>query len=793
MFNRIKIKTRLIGGFAVILIITVVIGLTGYFSLNRVMEISHRQARVATVEKNLEKVLVHQEKYLQTGNDADYDIIREIIGIANRELKLLDDPSASGESALKDLEKKGREYGDLLVELKKNKETNKVLLEDLKSSASKMSGIFDRRIASEKERIQGEILAAGSNFLMDYSYKNVEDILKVGFDAVKHNHTRGNSRDEALETIRNLHFSGNNYFFVVQSDYTLIAHGARIELEGMDFSKIKDKKTGKAFMVELVKNAVKNGSSVTEYFWTKPGQGDAVFPKVTMARYFAPWDLVICTGVYVDDIETAGLEMNKIVSNGFGEIGGMIDLEKTMLLARLASLYHLRFNTGAEKTLALLTEIKDSEKAGEELRTAAASYMKSWATYAENLTRAQNNAKSATLNVETGVDAMARVSSAMIRDIDTTEKSAVSIIIAFIVTGLVIGTAMAFLLVRSILSPIRKTNEMLMDIARGEGDLTKRIEIPNRDEMGELSDWFNQFIEKLRNIISDIADNAGTLDNASNALTDLSGEMSGNSEAMAARTGDVATAADNMSSGMQSVAAASEQAASNVDFVANATGEMSTTINEIADNSEKARAITVNMVSQARNMSEQIHHLGTAAGDIGVVTETITRISEQTNLLALNATIEAARAGEAGKGFAVVANEIKDLAAQTAEATRQIKSQIEGIQGATDGTVSEIEKISRVINDVNEIVAGIATAVEEQSATSREISENLQQASRGIQEVNENVAQTSGTAETISNDINGVNQSVAEVARNSANVETNAGDLANLAESLNNLVKLFKI
>ncbi|MCP4116064.1 MAG: methyl-accepting chemotaxis protein [Desulfobacteraceae bacterium] len=351
----------------------------------------------------------------------------------------------------------------------------------------------------------------------------------------------------------------------------------------------------------------------------------------------------------------------------------------------------------------------------------------------------------------------------------------------------------AIVFANTILRPVSITSAMLKDIAQGEGDLTKRIRIKNKDEVGELSDWFNQFIDKLQKIIGDIAGNATTLDHSSSALSGLSEEMSMGADTMAEKTNMVATAAEEMSSGMSSVAAASEEASTNVNLVAAATEEMTSTINEIAQNSEKARSVTMEMVSQAQTMSSKINELGSAALDIGNVTETITQISEQTNLLALNATIEAARAGEAGKGFAVVANEIKELAGQTAAATQEIKGKIDGIQGSTQETVVEIEKISNVIDSVNDIVATIATAVEEQSVTTKDISENLQQASIGIQEVNENVVQTSGVAGEISGDIADVSTTVTGVAQNSASVRTNSEELSALAEELNKLVGTFKI
>lgn len=156
---------------------------------------------------------------------------------------------------------------------------------------------------------------------------------------------------------------------------------------------------------------------------------------------------------------------------------------------------------------------------------------------------------------------------------------------------------------------------------------------------------------------------------------------------------------------------------------------MTTTINEIAQNTEKANTITGEAVSEAKGASDNVDELGSAAQEISKVTETVTEISEQTNLLALNATIEAARAGDAGKGFAVVANEIKELARQTAEATQDIKRRIEGIQDSTSGTVTKIQQISKVINDVNDIVSTIASSVEEQSVTTKEIATNVAQAS----------------------------------------------------------------
>ncbi len=343
------------------------------------------------------------------------------------------------------------------------------------------------------------------------------------------------------------------------------------------------------------------------------------------------------------------------------------------------------------------------------------------------------------------------------------------------------------------IKPIKRIIERIRDVAEGEGDLTARLEVKSRDEMSELARWFNTFMDKLQTMIRNIAGNAETLNRSSSELSGLSQQMADGAAQMSGKVNTVASSGEEMSSNMESVAATMEQASSNIGVVASSAEEMTATINEIAQNSEKARNITGEAVSRAKDASIKVDHLGTAAQEISKVTEAITEISEQTNLLALNATIEAARAGEAGKGFAVVANEIKELARQTAEATQEIKGQIEGIQDSTSGTVTEIGEILKVINDVNEIVSAIATAVEEQSVTTKEIAGNVAQASQGIQEVNENVAQSSSVSKDIASDIAEVNQAVGEISNNSSQVSLNSQELNKLARELKELVNRFKV
>lgn len=359
---------------------------------------------------------------------------------------------------------------------------------------------------------------------------------------------------------------------------------------------------------------------------------------------------------------------------------------------------------------------------------------------------------------------------------------------------LVVTMVASYFIIRGgVVAPIKRIITMLQDIAEGHGDLTKRIVDDSGDETEEMAHWFNRFVCKVQDIIRDVADNAIHLEKSSGNLSEIARNMAAESTDSSERAKGVATASEEMSTNMQRVAAAMTQAATNVSMVAAASEQMSATINEIAENAEKARSITNEGVNQTSSASSQVDDLGQAAIEIGKVVEAITDISQQVDLLALNATIEAARAGDAGKGFAVVANEIKELARQTAEATGEIKAQVESIQSSTRGTVTEINSVSDIVAQIDEIVSTIATAVEEQSVTASEIVNNVSQASAGMSEVNENVAQSSTFSTEIASEIRAVTRSSAQISNGCNRVNLSAGELANLAAALNDMVSTFKV
>lgn len=372
---------------------------------------------------------------------------------------------------------------------------------------------------------------------------------------------------------------------------------------------------------------------------------------------------------------------------------------------------------------------------------------------------------------------------------DAKKKAGMIFILAAIAISL--GVLFSVIIGRGLSGVLSKAVSMANEMA--QGDLTNRLDIERKDEVGVLATSLNTMAEKIGALIHSMVEEMNQLSASASELSITSENMAEGANETSERSNNVADAAEKMSGNMSSVAAASEQAATNVNMVASAVSEVTNTVTQIAKRTEEARQVTSQAVSYATSSSEKVDQLGNAANEISKVTEVITEISEQTNLLALNATIEAARAGEAGKGFAVVANEIKELAKQTAEATGEIRNKIESIQGSTNTTVSEIKQISKVINQVEQIVTDIDVAVEEQSATTAEISENVSQAAQGINEVNENVAHSSTVAEDISHDITGVSKVSEELTNSSNNVQKSAEELTDIANVLRNYVNRFKI
>jgi methyl-accepting chemotaxis protein len=346
--------------------------------------------------------------------------------------------------------------------------------------------------------------------------------------------------------------------------------------------------------------------------------------------------------------------------------------------------------------------------------------------------------------------------------------------------------------VRNLMRPINATIATLRDIAEGEGDLTRRLDEARPDELGELAKWFNAFADRIHDVVCTISVNAQMLASSSHQLSATAEQLSDGVSNSKQQSASVSAAAEQMSVNMREVADSTDGMSQTIRAVAASVEEMNQTIREIARNAEKSASVAGQAANLVEVSNDKISNLGEAADEIGKVIEVIQDIAEQTNLLALNATIEAARAGEAGKGFAVVATEVKELAKQTAAATDDIRTRIEAMQATTGDAVDSIREISEVINNVNEVSRTIASAVEEQSITTRQISDNVSTTASAAESVARGVAETALASREITENITRVDGVLLQTAEGADESRDAGNRLSELAAEMNGLIGRFK-
>ncbi len=323
----------------------------------------------------------------------------------------------------------------------------------------------------------------------------------------------------------------------------------------------------------------------------------------------------------------------------------------------------------------------------------------------------------------------------------------------WVVGALVVGLAVVVGLALHVSGRMVRALRSLRDtaVAMAGGDLTRSSGVRRADEVGDTAVALDEALGTLRATMASVVGSADAVAASAEQLSGSAAQISASAEQTSAQSGAVSGAADEVSRSVATVAAGAE--------------EMSASIREIAQNANEAARVAAEAVAEAEATNATITKLGVSSKEIGDVVKVITSIAEQTNLLALNATIEAARAGEAGKGFAVVANEVKELAQETARATEDIARRVEAIQADTTGATEAIGRIGEVIGQINDYQLTIASAVEEQTATTNEMSRSVAEAAGGTTEIAATITGVSAAAGTTTQALGQTRVAVDELAR----------------------------
>ena len=676
------IGIKIFAGFITLILVGLVIGGAGHISLTRVTGAGELEELAKDIQIQVLEARRYEKNFLMRKDKESFDNLMKTFGRLEELTGKLRSVAGKSDDA-EEIRKAKEAYAQAASEMKRLVENDAALIDELKGVAKNIASIATEEAAGEATRTKGAIVQANAANLKENALKNVRNVVDTGYSVLKHYQEASFGKEAALATIRNLHFEGGNYLFVLQEDLIMVAHGDDRKFEGTDFGELQDKKTGKAFMKKAVENALRNGDSYTEYSWVKPGKGEELFPKITYVKHFKPWGLIIGAGIYVDDMEREIAKTETLLTDGLKRFQQANDINDLIQQARFYAAYFFAFEQGAEEVGKYLQQLKQLEIATDALKKEAD-------TYQEKFSQCVANHDKRGAQDKRIVD-MARSVLKVSGDIEKEATQAFrqnaslgkTLILSFIAVGAVLGLALATLLTRGIAKPVKQA--------------------------------------------------ITGLDEASHQVTAASSQISSTSQQLAEGTSQQAASLEETSSSLEEMASMTRQNAQNA-------GHADSLVKSSAGNIYEAKEAMT-------ELTESMQEISKASEDTQKIIKTIDEIAFQTNLLALNAAVEAARAGEAGSGFAVVADEVRNLALRAAEAARNTAGIIDGTVKRIKEGSDLAAKAGGAFVKVEESAGKVGELVGEIAAASNEQAQGIEQINKAIFEMDKVVQHNASSAE----------------------------------------------
>jgi len=492
-----------------------------------------------------------------------------------------------------------------------------------------------------------------NGLLVDEEKRKLDAVLDSAYTTVDYYYqqaqdgelSENEAREKAFARLDEIRYEGSEYLFTLNREGEMVQHPFTKSLVGKNVLSYEDPEGTRLFQ-QMVTKARSSDRATVEYIWQKGSDSNNLVPKISRIRVFEPWNIIMGTGQYTDNIQA-------MLWQEFFKLAG----------------------------LALVLSVP--------------------------------------------------------------------LLLLFV------------LIIRSITRPLKRINAAMVDIAQGEGDLTRRLSAEGSDELSRLATSFNEFVSKIQQLVKSVQNSAREEEIAAERLSSLSNQSSAQSDELRAQTESVATAINELSSSAGEVADHARKAAESANTADEESGRSAVIVREAVNNIDA-------LTQELRKAGDQARLLQDGSDKIGNILGVIVAIAEQTNLLALNAAIEAARAGEAGRGFAVVADEVRTLATRTQQSTDEISSIVDSIQGAIKDVtqiIAGVEDRSKTTNDgalkAEQAISQIQEAVANISSMNVQIASATDEQSRVTRDLSENVTGISD----LSNDNQNANQQVAEVSQ----------------------------